>query len=115
MRWFVGLAFVSSVLVVGEARAQTTTCTNYVVGQIRCETQQPFAPQNYAPTDYTKGFAPIPEPDAPLRALRQQQALAARQRIGQLIAAGRCPEALEQALQSGDLPLAQQVKALCQQ
>jgi hypothetical protein len=115
MRRLVRLALFALVLAGGEAHAQVTTCTNYVPGQVRCETQQPFSPNNYAPVDYSKYLAPVPAPDAPLRALQQQQALAARQRIGQLIAAGRCPEALQEALQTGDLPLAQQVKALCQQ
>lgn len=118
MRRLVGLAFLASVLTVGGAHAQVTTCTNYVPGQVRCETPQPFA-RAYPPNDYTSAFAqPAQDPLAAVNAgARQAQEMTLRlnrNQVGRLMAAGRCDEAMQQALRYSDFDLAQQVKALCQ-
>lgn len=99
-----------SLLAASSAAAQTTqtTCNDYF-GTLHCTSQTDRAPA-----------APAPRRDAfresydfatrSADASRQQRL---RQRVGRLIADGKCDDARKVALKAGDLDLAERVPQLC--
>lgn len=125
-----GFAGVLLLAATGSAVGQTTTCTNWY-NTTTCNTppQAPGVnwgilqsqPQQSVMGAYQQGRAIAQERANQQAAMAQQQAndIEAQrqgdrnQRVGSLVAAGRCQDALTTALNEGDFSLAGQVKNVC--
>ena len=113
----IGLGFA---LCGGAASAQTTTnCQPTVYGApsagVTCRTDSQASPQSYSwrevPSTPCSGYQKaFPDNHAYCGA---RDVATARKAVGDLIAAGRCDDALKGALGTGDLDFARDVRAFC--
>lgn len=105
----------------GQAHAQTTHCEPSIVGMpsagVDCTTSGEGGGQAmpaYSWRDVPpKPCIAIDRLAAPLTYCAAREVAAKRKAVGDLIAAGRCDDALKAALGTGDLQFAGEVRAFC--
>jgi hypothetical protein len=117
-----GALGVATALIACAASAQTTTCENKIYGMpqfgVTCRTSGGYSspatqydPATVEPRECSFEERHIKGVDD---ALCSARAVAAKRKaVGELLAQGRCPEAVKAALALGDIAYAQQVRAFC--
>lgn len=117
-RWAAALAL--ALTAASPAIAQTTTCENTFYGApqlgVTCETKggRSAPVGGYRWQDVEPRKCSVLEAGAGIADLCSARAVAAaRKNVGDLIAAGKCDEALKAALGTGDLQYASEVRAFC--
>lgn len=93
---------------------QVTDCTTNG-NRTQCRTQPQIQQQPVGPNDYSGGtHQSYGNAGQGLgAAFRARKARRAQKKIGTMIAEGRCAEARQEALKSGDLDMAERVQGLC--
>jgi len=111
---------VLAVAAASPAAAQTTTCQDTIYGMpqmgVTCETSggRSAPVGGYRWQDVEPRKCSLLEAGAGIADLCSARAVAAaRKNVGDLIAAGKCDEALRAALGTGDLQYASEVRAFC--
>jgi len=95
-------------------QSATTTCQTHS-GITTCDTRDTGIQPSVPPTDYSSRMAQIDTSglDTLAANVRANKGRKARKKVGKLIAAGQCDEAVSVALNAGDLSLASQARSFC--
>lgn len=99
-------------LVAGPALSQTTQCSDFM-GTTTCETSGPAKPVSWRDVP-PKACSRIERiANSSNLVCEARDVASSRKAVGDLIAEGRCSEALKAALGTGDLQFAGEVRAFC--
>lgn len=110
-----GLLLVAALLVAPSvALSQTTNCSRDVLGNMECVTKPPQSTTERARECETGGVgATILYGCSPAEIRFAKESKAIRERIGALIADGKCEDAKAIPLRVGDFDLAERVQKIC--